>query len=200
MTAKIWNIWNESGGPKYPHEKVIQFCFRRFYPEIRSETKVLDLGCGSGVHCIFLAREGFQVTGTDISEIGVANTKEKLSTLGLKADIYVEAADLLNFAPSTFDCVICIGVYDSAGYAVAKNSIPRVSEILKKGGCGFFLFASDRDFRVKGENPLGLHGYSQNEVEEIFGNTFSKVYIDRYITTYQNRTIEENDWLITVEK
>ncbi|NEO67393.1 MAG: class I SAM-dependent methyltransferase, partial [Moorea sp. SIO4G2] len=96
MTAEIWNIWNESGGPKYPQEKVIQFCFRRFYPEIRSETKVLDLGCGSGVHCIFLAREGFQVTGTDISEIGVANTKEKLITLGLKADIYVEAADLLN--------------------------------------------------------------------------------------------------------
>ncbi len=57
MTIDIWNEWNNSGGPKYPHEKVIQFVFRN-YPLPISENEgrridVLDLGCGNGVHTHF---------------------------------------------------------------------------------------------------------------------------------------------------
>src|SRR2546426_7636787 len=55
----IWNTWNASGGPKYPHEKVIQYCFRNFPPEQRSSVRALDVGCGGGVHTAFLAAEGF---------------------------------------------------------------------------------------------------------------------------------------------
>jgi 2-polyprenyl-3-methyl-5-hydroxy-6-metoxy-1,4-benzoquinol methylase len=82
----MWNHWNESGGPKYPHEKVVQFCFRNYPPEIRKGIRALDLGCGSGVHTIFLVEEGFDVTGINLSEIAIKNTRKKLNLLGLKAD------------------------------------------------------------------------------------------------------------------
>lgn len=39
---------------------------------------VLDLGCGTGRHSIFLAESGFDVTAADISEHAVAITKEKV--------------------------------------------------------------------------------------------------------------------------
>ena len=201
LSANRWDFWNELGGPKYPYEKVVQFCFRN-YPsyEQRKDTKVLDLGCGSGVNCLFLAKEGFQVTGTDISEVGITNTQHKLDELHLQADLRVEGADLLNFPENFFNLVICVGVYDCTGPDVAKASIQRIACILANEGKGIFIFASDRDFRIQREKLFELYGYSKEEVENIFLDRFSKVYIDRYITTYESQKLEQNEWLITVEK
>jgi cyclopropane fatty-acyl-phospholipid synthase-like methyltransferase len=200
MSTDIWNSWNQKGGPKYPHEKVIQFCLRNYPPEKRQETSALDIGCGSGIHCEFLAKENFQVTGIDISDVGIANTKHKIDALGVQAQLRVESADVLDFPQNSFDLVICVGVYDSAGYNVTQASVKKVSSIMKRGGLGIFIFASDSDFRVNLDNFLGLHGYTQSEVEKIFEHKFANLWIDRYITTYQSRKMEQNDWLITVEK
>lgn len=199
LQRKKWDSWNQSGGPQYPHEKVIQFVFRNFRSEVRSQTRALDLGCGSGVHCVFLAKEGFQVTGTDFSAIGISNTQQKLTALNLKAELRVEAADELNFPPNSFDLVICMSVYDCAGSHVAQASIHKLNSLIAKGGRGLFLFASDRDFRVQ-DPQIGLYGYNQAEVEVLFKDCFSQVWIDRYITTYKSGAIEQNDWLITVEQ
>jgi len=54
---------------------------------------VLDLGCGQGRDSIFLGRLEYQVTGIDISEVGISQMsdiakKEKLPLKGLVADIY----------------------------------------------------------------------------------------------------------------
>jgi cyclopropane fatty-acyl-phospholipid synthase-like methyltransferase len=195
----VWNLWNEKGGPKYPHEKVVQYCFRN-YPEQRRSVKVLDLGCGSGVHTVFLASEGFEVTGIDISDVGIANTYRKLELLGLKAELRIESADVLNFPSESFDLVICIGVYECIGVVKTKISVDRVRMILRSGGRSLFIFPSDRDYRIKGDNPLGLHGYTRNEVKKIFGSGFAKTYIDRYITTYHGGQTEKHDWIVTVER
>jgi SAM-dependent methyltransferase len=45
--------------------------------------KALDIGCGTGDNSIWLARNGFQVIGTDTSEIALEKAKEKAS----KADV-----------------------------------------------------------------------------------------------------------------
>jgi cyclopropane fatty-acyl-phospholipid synthase-like methyltransferase len=200
LSTDIWNTWNDKDGPKYPHEKVIQFCFRNYRPAERKNVHALDIGCGSGVHCEFLSSEGFQVTGIDISEVGIANTKNRLNAKKLDAKLRVEGADVLDFSPNSFDLVICVGVYDSAGFKVAQASVKKLPNIMKSGGRGLFIFASARDFRLSGENPLGLTGYTQSEVAEIFAHSFSNVWIDHYITTYQGGKMEQNDWLITVEK
>jgi cyclopropane fatty-acyl-phospholipid synthase-like methyltransferase len=200
MSTNIWDAWNQQGGPKYPHEKVIQFCFRNYLPDQRKSIRALDLGCGSGVHTVFLASEGFQVTGTDISEVGISNTRRKLDALGLQAALRVEGADVLDFPPNSFNLVICVGVYDCTGPASAKASVKQLRHVLSSGGCGLFLFASDHDVRVKGENPLSLHGFTRSEVEGIFAHDFAGVWIDRYITTYQGGQLEQNDWLVTLER
>ena len=199
-SANVWDAWNEHGGPKYPHEKVIQFCFRNYPRDQRSCVRALDVGCGSGVHVVFLASEGFQTTGIDISNVGISNVHQRVNSLGLKASLRTEGADTLDFLSSSFDLVVCVGVYDCTGPVVAKASVERLRQVLSRGGRGIFLFASDRDFRVQGENTLGLHGYTRREVEDMFGYGFARVWIDHYITTYEAGRLEQNDWLVTLEK
>lgn len=195
-----WDAWNTQGGPKYPHEKVIQFCFRNFPPTLRAGVRVLDLGCGSGVHTAFLAAEGFTVTGVDPSKAGIANTRQRLAALGLDATLQIQRAEALDFPADSFDLVICVGVFDAAGPENARAAVGKLSEILAPGAQGMFLFASDRDFRVGVEHPFGLiiHGYPQDEVERMFAGSFKQVWIDRYITTYERGRYEQNDWLVTI--
>lgn len=199
--SKIWDNWNKQKGPKYPHEKVIQFFFKNFPDEqSRKEVKVLDLGCGSGVHTHFLSKEGFKVSATDISEVGIRHTKERLETDNLSYDtIKVEPISQISFDENFFDVVLSIGVFDAAGIEETVKAIPLISRILKKGGIGFFIFASDRDYRLQ-NNSYGIYGYSEKEVRELFieSNLFQEVWIDSYITTYKNKLLEQNDFIVTV--
>jgi cyclopropane fatty-acyl-phospholipid synthase-like methyltransferase len=195
-----WNTWNASGGPKYPHEKVVQFCFRNYPPDVRPTISALDVGCGSGVHTAFLAAEGFQPAGVDIAETGVANARDRLERMGLSADLRVEGSDVLSFPDESFDLAICISVLECVGPEVARATVERVQQVLRPNGRALFLFASDRDFRVQGENALDLYGYTRDEVESIFNHGFSSLWIDRYITTYRGGESEQNDWLVTLEK
>ncbi|MFN4796869.1 MAG: class I SAM-dependent methyltransferase [Pseudanabaena sp.] len=196
-----WDQWNQSSPPKYPHNKVIQFVLRNFPTSIRATTKVLDLGCGSGANTVFLANEGFKVFASDISSDGINNTQKQLSNMGLTAELRVESIDEISFPKEYFDLVISCGVFECAGFEPAKDAIAKIADVLKPRGKGFFLFASDVDFRVEQDNLLGLHGYSHKEIELIFHQyDWSTLFIDRYITTFQNQSLQSNDFLITVEK
>ena len=42
----------------------------------RGLRRVLDLGCGAGRHLVYLAKEGFEVYGTDISETGLEYARQ----------------------------------------------------------------------------------------------------------------------------
>ncbi len=200
MKRQIWDQWNNTGGPKYPHEKVIQYCFRNYPQEKRSQTKVLDLGCGSGVHTAFLALEGFKVTGIDISETGIANTKKRIKDIGLHADLQVLSVDKLErLKNDRFDLIVCVGVIECTGPKIARKAVEGIKQLLNKRGKGIFIFAGHNDFRVKGSNNYNLHGYTSSEVYDIFYNNFKLVYIDRYITTYNGEDHVQFDWLVTIE-
>lgn len=196
--ASLWDRWNASGSPRYPHEKVVQFTFRNFPPELRRASAALDVGCGSGVHTRFLAAEGFDVTGIDVSSLGVENTRRRLSAAGLTATLEIQDVAALELPAERFQLAICMGVLDCAGRHAARAAVPQILRSLTPGGRGLFVFASDRDFRVLGENPYGLHGFTRAEVEELFAMDVRELFIDRYISTYRGGEIEQNDWLVTV--
>jgi methyl halide transferase len=48
--------------------------------------KVLDIGCGTGDNSIWLARNSFQVIGTDTSSIAIEKAKEKASKANVECD------------------------------------------------------------------------------------------------------------------
>ena len=62
--------------------------------EIPEESKVLELGCGTGIISIFAARKAGKVIATDISPKAVENTKENVELHKLSSKIDVRLGDL----------------------------------------------------------------------------------------------------------
>jgi len=193
----LWNRWNESGGPKYPHEKLVQFCFRNYSREVRRTARALDLGCGCGVHTAFLAREGFSVAACDISSIGVERTLQRLRSENLTARVIEASIASDVFDGETFDLIVCIGVLEAAGLATAKETALRLPKLLAPGGRAFFLFAGEQDFRLEGENSFMLKGFTRDEVVSVFASSAENCWIDEYTTTYENKKYQQFEWLVT---
>ncbi|MFN9624016.1 MAG: class I SAM-dependent methyltransferase [Cyanobacteriota bacterium] len=201
----LWDKWNASGGPQYPHNKVVQFFFRLYpNPSERSKLRALDLGCGGGVHTEFLASEGVSVFGSDLSSAAIEVTSKKLLNAGLSASGLsrgsVEAIDAPN---GFFDVVICVGVLECVDCSLIGACLSEVVRVLRSNGSALLIFASDQDFRVLGDNPYQLHGYSDEEVLQAttaLSSNLKYAWLDRYITTYRGQEIQQNEHLLTLVK
>jgi len=67
--------------------------------------RALDIACGEGRNSIFLAREGFRVTGIDISSVGLEKARKWMEREGLKIDF--RQADLRHYVFSEqYDLII----------------------------------------------------------------------------------------------
>jgi len=93
---------------------------------------ILDVGCGTGVHVIALAQEGFHTVGIDRSNrmIYVANEKKNALTGTVKEGvqfIHTEYKDLDRVLPEKFDAAIFMG----AGLAHTTNPLQVLREVNK---------------------------------------------------------------------
>lgn len=68
---------------------------------------ILDVGCGTGRHCVELARRGFGMTGIDISDGMLTEARKRASEAGV--DVVWIQADAGRFVASQpMDAVICL--------------------------------------------------------------------------------------------
>jgi SAM-dependent methyltransferase len=93
----------------------------------RKPGKALDVAMGQGRNAIFLARQGWDVTGFDISKVGLQQAKAKAEAEGLKINPVLAADTEFDFGREQWDLIAVI-------YALEKRSARRVREALKPGG------------------------------------------------------------------
>lgn len=167
-TDIIWDEWNRGFTPKYPHNSVVQFTFRKFRDRLKenSHLRALDIGCGSGVHTTFLAREGFNTSAIDTSLIAVKNTLLRLKDERLEATVEVGSVLDIKHPTDFFDFVISVSVLDVIPKKHFKDSIREISRILKPTGYAFLFFAAPNDFRLEKNLNLGLRGISSEEIDD----------------------------------
>jgi SAM-dependent methyltransferase len=197
--AAFFDTWNATGGPKYPRDEVVRFCLRR-YPERpqRTNVRALDLGCGGGVHTLFLAAEGFDTAACDISLEGVALTSRRLAERGLKAETAVASFDSAPFPSRSFDLILCIDVLECAAPGLAEAALPSIAKLLKPKGAGFFVFASDKDYRIADpNNPFVRRGFTEGEVKSMFKAAFPFIEINRHVATEKHQSIALDEWMVT---
>jgi SAM-dependent methyltransferase len=75
--------------------------------------RVLDAACGSGGHALWLARQGYEVAGVDVSPVMIDLARQKARAARL--DVKFRVADLANLQPANpepataYDAVFCLG-------------------------------------------------------------------------------------------
>lgn len=84
--------------------------FDRIMPERLNGMRVLEVGCGLGLHTQELIRRGANVTAVDLTEFAVKATTTRLERLGLTATVQVADAEMLPFSARQFDLVWSWGV------------------------------------------------------------------------------------------
>ena len=104
----------------------------------RGVKKVLDLGCGSGSHLVYLAKHGFEVYGIDNSEEAVKIAEECFRDSGLKGDLRIGSIyGKLPYEDSFFDAVISFRVIHHARINEIRRCVKEIDRILKPSGLIF---------------------------------------------------------------
>jgi len=102
------------------------------------------LGCGAGRHVIYLAEQGFESYGADISEIGLKLTKERIRTQKLEAEIVRCDMKLIPYIDSCFDAVICVNTIYHQRLREIRETISEIYRVLRVKGLFLVNFHSKR--------------------------------------------------------
>lgn len=119
--------------------------------------KALDVGCGTGDNSLWLARNGFEVTGIDTSGIALEKAKEKASEAGVQCRFvlvdFLEGG-ILEGAPFAF--VFDRGCFHSFRTQSERDIFARrVAGHLEKGGL-WLTIAGNADEHRQGPGPPRL--------------------------------------------
>ena len=100
--------------------------------------KVLDLGCGSGRHSVFLAKNGFDVYGVDISKSGIRIAKKWLKKENLKAKLkFGNIYKKLPYKNNFFDAIVSTQTLHHAKIEDIRNLIGEMERTPKPSGLIF---------------------------------------------------------------
>lgn len=109
----------------------------------RGVKKILDLGCGSGRHTVFLTKSGFGVFGIDVAKDGVDIAKKWLKEEGKKtADLRVgDIYKKLPYESSFFDALISTQTLHHNKIENIRKLVKEIERILKLHGLLFVTVA-----------------------------------------------------------
>ena len=148
---------------------------------IKPNSKILDLACGTGRHSIYLSKKGFDVVGIDKSKKNIITAKENENKKliffhqEMTKDINMQFNAIFNF-------------FTSFGYVNHKynyDTIENISKNLKKGGLFIIDFLNQKIVRKN------IVEYEEKNIENISFNIHRYIennYIFKEISFEHNET------------
>jgi SAM-dependent methyltransferase len=126
----------------------------------------LDLGTGPATQAIWLAKRGFKVIGSDLSDAAINRAREIYAN---EENVNFIVDDILNskFKDSEFDYIFDRGCFHVLLPADRQKYISKIKQILKKDGILFLKCFSDKEPRQEGP-----YKFSAEQIRDLFGESF----------------------------
>ena len=119
--------------------------------------KILDIGCGSGFYAILLGKQGYDVTGIDLTESMIADAKALAEEEKCRVRFLIMDAEKLQFPDASFDAVVSRNVTWNLPHP--EQAYAEWVRILKKGG---ILLNYDAEY--------GKHHHDEYEKEAVYSH------------------------------
>lgn len=99
--------------------------------KILPKGRVFDLAMGEGRNAVYLAKNGFEVEGCDISSTAIEKAQKLAEKKGVKIKAFVADLAKYEIRKDYYDVITCF-------YYLQRNIIPQIKEGLKMGGMVIF--------------------------------------------------------------
>ena len=137
---RIVSYWEKRSGDFLEHKRAELHSpmSERWLYEIKNQLpqdrnlRILDVGCGAGFFSVLLAKEGYQVTGVDLTPDMVENARTLAEEEKTDCEFFVMDAENLRFADESFDVVISRNL--TWTLPDVKSAYREWVCVLKKGG------------------------------------------------------------------
>jgi ubiquinone/menaquinone biosynthesis C-methylase UbiE len=142
---------------------------------------VLDVGCGTGEHALYLAQHSHEVWGIDSSPRAIQKAREKAAARGLPVTFQVADALQLQALGTTFETVLDSGLFHVFSDEDRVLFVQSLARVLKPGGTYYLLCFSDQE-SSSGPGPRRV---SQAEIYASFeqGWRVNEIRATRFETT-----------------
>jgi cyclopropane fatty-acyl-phospholipid synthase-like methyltransferase len=129
--------------------------------------RALDTCCGLGTNGLYLAEQGFEVTGIDISGKAVEIASRRAEEAGRAGSIQLHTRNFMDmgFQPEAFDFVLDVGCFHHVSTEDRLSFIANVHRVLIPGGRYLLMCFSDR------MGPSWNH-FSEEAIRNLFSNHF----------------------------
>lgn len=219
---EVWEqIHSDRTWGKYPNEELVRFIGSNFFNlpiEERSNIKILEVGCGQGANLWFLAKEGFDVHGVDISISAIKKAGKYLKeAYNVKAKLGAEDVRNLLYKNDSFDVVVDCNMIQHISYTDHKVAYKEIYRILKPGGV-FWCFHIGKgrgygrlpwvDYRTVDsipKGPLANTGITclleDRDIKNLLENTgFEILDVEKHIRTHDSQVNELIHWSVVAKK
>jgi cyclopropane fatty-acyl-phospholipid synthase-like methyltransferase len=127
--------------------------------------RLLDLGCGTGTHSIYLAQKGYSVVGVDFSPKAIALARQKARQAGISVDLQLGDVTRLDFLHDPFDIALDVGCFHGLNKAERSRYAETLARLTHPGSL-FLLWA------IKEQGHVGI-GVNADEIGQCFSPHFA---------------------------
>jgi SAM-dependent methyltransferase len=131
----------------------------------RVKSPVLDAGCGTGEHALFLAARGHRVVGIDFVEEAIRRARAKAAGRGLEVEFLVKDATTLAGWGERFATVIDCGLFHVFSDEDRRRYVEGLAQVLEPGGLLFLMCFSDQEPGTEGPRRV-----SRQELYDAFAD------------------------------
>lgn len=223
MVKNVWEqIHSQRGWGKYPNEELVSFIGRNFFnipEEERKNIKILEVSCGQGANLWFLAKEGFDVYGMDVSPSAMEKAEKYLNEAhNVRANLKVADASELPYENEFYEIVIDCATIQHLPFKDHGNVYSEIYRILNptgyfwsfhiaKGSWGYGTgkLIDYETFDNLSDGPLTDMGVScmpsDKDLETLLLNRGFKINgVEKYSLTHEHQRKEIIHWIIEARR